>query len=300
MPSSSSRAFNPVPLGFTSHLLAGVLPFITAAAIARLGLMPATASLYLAGSMTIGAALLNRRLRGWLHGETAWLLSAGARAPFALGLAGFVVAGVAYYIGLAGTIRVAEYIFLTRLDWLVQTVFALVWLREPWTPRGLAGAALALSGGLMLAWSSAFGTDGLVAAGIYIAASLAGYSCFKPLSVSRGVKGAVALTMWRHWINTIGFVGLAIVRPGAGPSADATGLLLAMIAGVVIVVLFLLRFTALTGLPLWVLSAQAPTQAVVAILVTLATSGTLPASSLLAIALIVAGEMMVVSARARG
>ena len=174
MPSPSPRAFDPVPLGFASHLLAGVLPFLSSAAIARLGLMPATAALYLAGSIAIGTALLDRRVRGWLRIETTWLLSVGTRGPFSLGLIGFVVAGVAYYVGLADTTRVAEYIFLTRLDWLIQAAFAIVWLREPWTPRGLAGAALALSGGLLLAWSGSFGTHGLAAAAVYIAAILAG------------------------------------------------------------------------------------------------------------------------------
>jgi hypothetical protein len=190
---------------------------------------------------------------------------------------------------------VAEYIFLTRLDWLVQAAFAVVWLREPWTARGLTGAGLALCGGLILAWSGAFGTGGLVAAAVYIGASLAGYSCFKPLSTARGPQGAVVLTMWRHWVNTAGFVALAWLTPGAAFQADPTGLLLASIAGLIIVILFLLRFTALGGLPLWVLSAQAPTQALLAILVTLGTTGRLPVPTLLAIGLIVVGEVLVTS-----
>jgi drug/metabolite transporter (DMT)-like permease len=292
------RTLNPASLGFASHLLAGVLPFISAGAITRLGLMPATATLYLVGSVVLAATLLHRRVRARLTTETASLVASGRRTTFAGGLAGFLVAGVAYYVGLASTTRVAEYIFLTRLDWLVQATFAIVWLREPWTGRGLVGAALALTGGVMLAWSGTFGTSGLVAAGIYIGASLVGYSCFKPLSTDRGPLGAVALTMWRHWVNTIGFVALAIAMPGTAVFADTTGLLLAMVAGVVIVVLFLLRFTALVGLPLWVLSALAPTQALVAILATLATGGTVPELTLIAMGLIVAGEVLV--ARARG
>jgi len=71
------------------------------------------------------------------------------------------------------------------------------------------------------------------------------------------------------------------------------GLMVAGLAGVLIVVLFFLRFVALTGLPLWVLSAQAPAQALIAVAVTVATGGTLPFSSLLAIVLIVAGEVLV-------
>jgi len=291
------RPFSPVGLGFASHLLAGVLPFLSSGAIARLGLMRGTATLYIAGSIMLAASLASGRVRGWLRVETATFVSRGTRQTFLLGLAGFLAAGVAYYVGLARTPRVAEYIFLTRLDWLVQAAFAIVWLREPWTRRGLAGAALALAGGLTLAWSGAFGASGLAAAAIYILASLVGYSSFKPLSALRGPEGAVVLTMWRHWINTTGFVLLTLLLPVPGAGDVRAGLLLAVMAGVVIVVLFLLRFTALTGIPLWVLSAQAPTQAIVAILVTVVTTGTLPIPTLGAIACIAAGELMVASER---
>jgi hypothetical protein len=291
------RSFSPVALGFASHLLAGVLPFLSAGAIVRLGLMPATATLYLAGSVALLVSLADRRVRGWLRTETPVLAAPRSRGLLLGGLAGFLVAGVASYIGLSSSPRVAEYIFLTRLDWLVQAVFAIAWLREPWTARGLGGAALALAGGVILAWSGSFGTGGLMAAAVYIGASLVGYSCFKPLVVARGPAGAVVLTMWRHWVNTLGFVALAATLPGPAAAGGSAGLLLALIAGIAIVVLFLLRFTALTGLPLWVLSAQAPTQALVAILATLATSGSLPGATLVAISLIVAGEVLVSGTR---
>lgn len=296
---SPRRPFTPAALGFASHLLAGVLPFISAGAIARLGLMPGTAILYLAGSAVLVASLTFGSVRGWLVTETSALVAPRARGLLLGGLAGFLVAGVAYYVGLERSPRVAEYIFLTRLDWLVQAAFAIVWLREPWTARGLAGAALALAGGVILAWSGAFGTSGLVAAAIYIGASLAGYSCFKPLSAARGPEGAVVLTMWRHWVNTIGFVVLAAMLPAPAAPGGVLGLLLALIAGITIVALFLLRFTALTDLPLWVLSAQAPTQAIIAILVTLVTLGTLPGTTLAAIGLIVIGEVLVTRTRGR-
>lgn len=296
MPAPPRRSVSPVSLGFASHVLAGLLPFLSAGAIARLGLMPGTASLYLAGTCALLLTLADRRVRGWWATHTASLLRAGTRRTFAYGLFGFLVAGVGYYLGLARSAHVAEYIFLTRLDWLVQAAFAIIWLHEPWTRRGLVGAALALAGGLMLAWSGAFGASGLAAAAVYIVASLVGYSCFKPLAAARGRSGAVVLTMWRHGVNTLGFVVLALALPGAGATDAATGLWLAGAAGIAIVVLFLLRFTALTGLPLWVLSAQAPTQACVAIIVTLATAGSLPATTLVAIGLIVVGEVLVTSA----
>jgi len=294
------RLLNPVGLGFASHVLAGALPFLSAGAIARLGLLPGTAALYVAGSVVVAAVIAFPRIRGHLVTETAAFARPAARAAFVAGLAGFLVAGVAYYVGLAhfaglgDTARVAEYIFLTRLDWLVQAAFAIVWLREPWRPAGLAGAGLALTGGLLLAWAGAFGATGLLAATVYILASLAGYSCFKRLAGHRGPAGAVALTTWRHVVNTIGFIVLAATIGTRAPQGDlASGLALAAAAGVVLVVLFLLRFTALAGMPLWVLSAQAPTQALVAITVILATNGTLPSATLLGIGLVVVGEVMV-------
>lgn len=298
------RLLDPVVLGFASHLLAGALPFLSAGAIARLGLLPGTAALYLAGSAVIAAAVVAPRVRARLAAETGVFGRPASRTAFIAGLAGFLVAGVAYYVGLAHAVglgsatRVAEYIFLTRLDWLVQAAFAVVWLREPWTPAGLAGAALALAGGLVLAWAGAFGATGLVAATVYVLASLAGYSCFKRLAARRGPAAAVALTTWRHVVNTAGFVVLAATLGTAAPDGDiASGLALAAAAGVVLVVLFLLRFTALTGVPLWVLSAQAPTQALVAIAVVLATTGALPSTTLLGVALVVAGEVMVMRSR---
>lgn len=297
MSDSPRRPLSPAGLGFASHLLAGVLPFLSSGAIARLGLMRGTATLYVAGTLLLVFSLAHHRVRGWLRVETGAFAARGRRSLFLLGLAGFLVAGMAYYVGLARTPRVAEYIFLTRLDWLVQATFAIVWLREPWTRRGLTGAVLALAGGIMLAWSGAFGVSGLAAAATYILASLVGYSCFKPLSAQRGSEGAVVLTMWRHWVNTAGFVFLALVLPAATPGDPAAGLVFAGIAGVILVVLFLLRFSALAGIPLWVLSAQAPTQAVVAILVTAVTTGALPWLTILAIALIATGEVLVASTR---
>ena len=290
----------PITFGLTSHLLAGTLPFLSAGAIARLGLLPATTLLYLAGSVLIATALVVPRVRQWLVEETRALAGPRLRGPWALALTGFLVGGVAYYIGLSVTPRVAEYIFLTRLDWIAQALVAVVWLREPWNARGLAGAGLALGGGLLLAGAGAFGISGLSAALVYIGASLVGYSCVKPIVSVRGPRAALVLTMWRHWSNTAGFVLLAVAIPGAAAvRPEATGLVLALIAGAVIVVLFLLRFTALTGIPLWVLSAQAPTQALIAIVVTLATGGTLVPMTLVAIVLIVAGEVIVTRAAPR-
>jgi len=291
------RPLSPVGLGFASHLLAGVLPFLSSGAIARLGLMPGTATLYLAGTILLLLSLTHRRLRRWLRVETRAFAASGARRMFLLGLAGFLLAGMAYYVGLARTPRVAEYIFLTRLDWLVQAAVAIVGLREPWTRRGLTGAVLALAGGVVLAWSGAFGFGGLAAAAIYILASLVGYSSFRPLSAQRGTEGAVVLTMWRHWVNTAGFVFLVLALPAGTPADPWPGLMFALGAGVLLVVLFLLRFSALTGIPLWVLSAQAPTQAVAAIVVTAATTGALPWPTVLAIVLIATGEVLVATAR---
>jgi drug/metabolite transporter (DMT)-like permease len=298
---SVQASARPSPLtvvsGFASHLIAGVLPFFSAAAITSLGLMRGTALLYAAGATLILLACLSPRVRTTLRRETTALLVPAHRRLFAAGLAGFLFAGVWYYFGLSTSARVAEYIFLTRLDWVVQAVFAIVWLGEPWTARGAVGAGLALGGGLLLAWSGAFGPSGLAAAVLYIAASLAGYSCFKPLSAARRSPGATTLTVWRHLVNTAGFSALAVLVPAEGSGMTTAGLAAAAVAGVLIVVLFLLRFTALTELPLWVLSAQAPTQALVAVAATLATGGTLPPVSLAAIALIVAGEVLVTRSR---
>lgn len=300
----SFRRPGPAAFGFASHLLAGLLPFASAGAIARLGLMPGTAALYLAGATVIAAFLAVPRLRAAFSRETHALWLPAARAAFIGGLAGFLLAGVAYYVGLnraagAGhTSGVAEYIFITRLDWAVQAAFAVLWLREPWKPTGLMGAVLALAGGVVLGWTGAFGVTGLVAAATYILASLAGYSCFKQLAADRGALGAGALTAWRHLVNTAGFVALAVASGGTtSDGAVISGLALAALAGVLLVVLFMLRFTALTDVPLWVLSAQAPTQALVAIAVVLATTGTMAATTAIGIGCVVAGEILVMRNR---
>ncbi|HUF47408.1 MAG TPA: hypothetical protein VMM93_06285 [Vicinamibacterales bacterium] len=287
-------------LGIVSHLLAGVLPFVSAGTMRRLGLFPGVAALYLVGSVVLVLGVAHGRVRQALADETRALFAAGARTPFVLGLAGFAVAGVAYYVGLAGSPRVAEYVFLTRLDWLVQAPVAILLLREPWTGRGLAGGILALAGGVMLTWTGSIEAGGIAAAALYIVASLVGYSYFARLSAARGAAGAVALTMWRHGVNTLGFGVLAVSVAPPGPGWSADGLGMAALAGVLIVVLFLLRFIALTGLPLWVLAVQAPTQALVAIAVTLATGGELPAPTLVAIGLIVLGEVLVTAQKVSG
>src|SRR5690606_19484875 len=225
---SVQASARPSPLtvvsGFASHLIAGVLPVFSAAAITSPGPMRGTALLYAAGATLILLACLSPRVRTTLRRETTALLVPAHRRLFAAGLAGFLFAGVWYYFGLSTSARVAEYIFLTRLDWVVQAVFAIVWLGEPWTARGAVGAGLALGGGLLLAWIGAFGPSGLAAAVLYIAASLAGYSFFKPLSAARRSPGATTLTVWRHLVNTAGFSALAVLVPAEGSGMTTAGL----------------------------------------------------------------------------
>src|SRR5690606_5289006 len=123
-----------------------------------------------------------RRWRHLVDAETRALWRPAVRTGFVGGLAGFLVAGVAYYVGLTHSPRVAEYIFLTRLDWILQAPVAVLLLREPWTRKGVTGGAIALAGGVMLAWTGSIGSSGLMAAAIYVVASLAGYAWFTPLS----------------------------------------------------------------------------------------------------------------------
>ncbi len=291
-------------LGFLSHVLAGLSPFFVAGVIGRAGLLPGTALVYACGALLLGAALVLRTVSRPFLAETRAFAGPGMRQLVLGSLAGFLVAGVSYYHGLVESSRVAEYVFLTRLDWLVQAPVALLVLGEAWTRRALAGAALALGGGLILTWSGAIGADGLLFAAAYIVASLIGYLCAAPVTRARGLRGALTLTFWRHWTNTAGFVALAA---GAGTlgtgTADATltpaTLALAATSGVVLIGLFLARFAALTRVPLWVLSAQAPVQALVAVGASLATEGWLPLTSGVAIALIVTGEWLVTARPAR-
>lgn len=282
-------------LGLGSHLLAGLSPFVVAAAIARVGLMPATALIYVAGSAMLVACLAALpALRARLWRETHALARGPHARAFGLSLVGFLVAGVAYYQGLHRSPRVAEYVFLTRLDWVIQAPVALMLLKEPWTRGSMTGGALAVAGGLMLAWTGAIGTSGMVAAAIYIVASLAGYLGATPITAARGLSGALTLTVWRHAINTAGFVLLAAPfwTAKAMPRTAET-LLLVGLGGLVILGLFVLRFAALTRIPLWVLSVQAPVQAAVAITASWLTEGRMALASLVAIGMIVTGECLV-------
>lgn len=283
-------------LGLLSHVLAGLSPFIVAQVIGRAGLLPGTALVYVSGVILLTGALGVGAIRRPFRAETAAFAGPALR-PLVLGsLAGFLVAGIAYYHGLTASPRVAEYVFLTRLDWLVQAPVALLLLGEPWTRRGLAGAALALSGGLLLTWSGAIGTSGLVFAAVYIAASLLGYLCATPLTTTRGSAGALTLTIWRHWVNTAGFTVLALTAGTLGARAfQPSTLALAVAGSLVLIGLFLSRFAALTRIPLWVLSAQAPVQALVAVGASLWIDGSLPLTSAAAIGMIVVGERLVMT-----
>jgi hypothetical protein len=283
-----------IGLGLASHALAGVFPFVAAATIAALGLMPATALIYLAGTVLLGLVFAVPTARATIASETRAFWRPALRWSFIVGLAAFLVAGMAYYQGLARSPRVAEYIFLTRLDWVVQAPVAILVLKEPRTRAGLAGGAIALAGGVLLAWTGAIGPSGLAAAAVYIAASLVGYLCARPISAARDIAGAVTLTAWRHWVNTVGFVLLAVPAWHAGATPiDSSGLLLIVVGGVVIVALFLLRFTSLTRIPLWVLAVQAPVQASVAVVASLVTEGALPLHTSIGIAMVVTGEVVV-------
>lgn len=281
-------------LGVASHALAGLSPFIVAAVIARTALLTGTALVYLIGTTGLVALLAVPRVRHRLVPATRILVSPRWRLASATSLAGFLVAGIAFYVGLASSPRVAEYVFLTRLDWIVQAPVAILVLREPWTRRGLAGAALALAGGLVIVWTGAVGSSGLLAALVYIAASLAAYLGASRIVKSEGVDAAATLTVWRHVVNTAGFVMLALVMSGTGPArVDMATLALGTLSAIVLLGLFLTRLVALTRLPLWVLSAQAPVQAVVALLASRFTEGTPAAVTLVAVVMIVCGEAIV-------
>ena len=285
-------------LGFASHILAGLSPFIVAAVIARIGLVPATALVYGLGTAGLAALLLVPRARQHVRQWTSVFTSAAWRVAFVSSLAGFLVAGVAFYVGLARSSRVAEYVFLTRLDWIVQAPVAILVLHEPWTSRGLAGAAVALAGGLVIVWTGAIGTSGLAAAVVYVAASLVAYLGASRIARAGGLPGAVALTAWRHVVNTVGFGVLAIVMVDAVPlRINAGTIALGMLGACVLLGLFLCRFVALTRVPLWVLSAQAPVQAVVALVASRLTEGAPSVATILAVLMIASGEVIVASAQ---
>jgi len=283
-----------------SHALAGVSPFIVAEVIARTDPLPGTALVYGLGAAVLALLLVVPRWRVRLGEETRLLTRRPLRGLFVTSLAGFLVAGVAYYVGLAGSARVAEYVFLTRLDWVVQAPVAILVLREPWTRAGLGGAVLALAGGLVIVWTGVVGSSGLLAALCYVFASLAGYLGAARIARARGLEGAVALTVWRHWVNTAGFVALTLLLAPVAQRPDNGTLMLALAGSLVLLGLFLCRFAALTRLPLWVLSAQAPIQAVVALAVSRLTEGHIPTATLVAVAMIVCGEAVVASSQASG
>ena len=287
-------------LGFASHVLAGLSPFIVAAVIARTALLPGTALVYGLGTAALAALLILPRARRHLRKWTSVLASPPWRVAFASSLAGFLVAGVAFYVGLARSSRVAEYVFLTRLDWIVQAPVAILVLREPWTWMGLAGAVVALAGGVLIVWTGAVGTSGLASAMVYVVASLVAYLGASRIARAGGLPAAVALTGWRHVVNTLGFAALAIAMGPSGSLSPSAGTIaLGTLSACVLLGLFLCRFAALTLVPLWVLSAQAPVQAVVALVASRLTEGAPSAATLAAVALIACGELVVAMSQRR-
>ena len=78
---------------------------------------------------------------------------------------------------------------------------------------------------------------------------------------------------------------------------DAGTIALGMLSACVLLGLFLCRFAALTRVPLWVLSAQAPVQAVVALVASRLTEGAPSAATLVAVLMIASGEVIVASAQ---
>ena len=278
-PAPSGQALG-LTLGFASHILAGLSPFIVAAVIARTALLPGTAMVYGVGTAGLLMLLVSRPARQRLREWTSSLTAPDCRVAFASSLVGFLVAGVAFYVGLAGSRRVAEYVFLTRLDWIVQAPVAILVLREPWTGRGLAGAAVALAGGLLIVWTGVVGTSGLAAAVVYVVASLVAYLGASRIARAGGLPGAVALTVWRHVVNTVGFIVLALAMSSGPVRVDAGTIALGTLSACVLLGLFLCRFAALTRVPLWVLSAQAPVQAVVALVASRLTEGAPSAGTL--------------------
>ena len=120
----------------------------------------------------------------------------------------------------------------------------------------------------------------------------------KRIARDTGTRGATALAVWRHLVNTAGFVALTIVMGQATRVRfDADTMAIGIVSASVLLGMFLCRFAALTRLPLWVLSAQAPVQAVVALVASRISEGMPSALTILAVTMIVAGEIAVVRSR---
>ena len=281
--------------GFTSHFISAAFPFIAGACLKQLGVFPASAFFYLVGlTLIICICIAKAKYRNELTDAISCYLQGGLPWQFSASLFFFAIAGAGYYLGLNSAERKLEYIYLTRLDFVLQVPVGIVFLREKWNSKGLAGAAIAAVGGCIIAWKGAFGPSGIWWGMTYVASSLAAYALVT--SVLQMHKRFSPFVMLSARTVAVLFVFTVLSYPSGTWNTDILSwphLLLTIAAGSLLFGMFWLRFAAIKEMPLWVFSALAPIQALGATIIA-ASLGQLPGIiAMSGVLLVVIGELLV-------
>ena len=281
-----------VGLSGISHVLSALFPFVAADSIKRLGVFPASFIFYLIGTILILALLVRGKLRRDTRSAFVLLRE---KPSFQRAVLLFVAGGVCYYKGLETSASTVEFVFLSRLDWVLQMPAAVIFLKEPWNWKGASMAILAATGGVLVGWAGTDGLGGSAWAAGYVVFSVAAYNSITPLlSGESGLTHTGALAVRTFFITFLLFLcsWYDPVQVGRIEFSLQSGgaLIQAVAAGLVLVCVFWSRFAALAIIPLWLFAGFAPLQAGVAATVGLLYGGMPTAGVLAGMALVILGE----------
>lgn len=280
--------------GIFSHFAAAFFPFVAGALLSQLGVFSASSLFYVMGvGILLCVVLVSSKLR--LEVASILILLVRGEWPwrFSVALLCFAIAGAGYYLGLEKAAVKLEYIYLTRLDFVLQIPVGILVLRERPNLWGLCGAAIAAIGGAIIAYKGAFGPSGLEWAFLYVVASIGAYTLITPVLKERPSYTPFAVVAMRTLLLTAVFAAMVPLHEQWRTPENWTTWLTVLCAAALLIGMFLLRFAALRRIQLWVFSALAPLQAFGATLIA-ASLGNLPGwISAFGIFLIVSGELLV-------
>ncbi|MCC6931807.1 MAG: hypothetical protein IT292_00935 [Deltaproteobacteria bacterium] len=292
----STRLCFAMGLAVASHLLSAMFPFVAAAGMKALGIFPACFVFYAVSTcLVMFVGIASRRCRNesrsslkQLGGENVW-------PKFFWAIYFFACAGGCYYLGLAIASNKLEFMFLTRLDWIIQMPVVVLFLREVMTRRNLLGAVIAALGGIVIGWTGALGLSGVLYAVGYVGASVCAYTLVRSLFNVKPASSGFMLMAIRNVAMMLVFAILMAIDVATLKNMAATNssFMLVLVAGTFLFFLFWARFEALRAIPLWLFAALAPLQTVGGVIIAFAVGELLSSLALTGVCLVSVGELII-------
>ncbi len=252
-----------VLLGLLSHFCAASFPFLAKESLGSFGSYRGALLLYLVAVGISWAVVLGfGNPRTWVRAVRSMLGKREAVLTFTLMMV-LATASVMLFYGGLNQAAPGEFTFVVRLEHLWALILGFVVLGERTRAVNVLGALLAFSGWLLVVnFSSVQGTPLLFALGYIVisgSATLLAKKMLRHMDDSAFYLLRMTATMLVQFVLTLTFETQALEQ-GAATSAGA--LISTALGGIVLALLFSIRYKAMSNLPLWWYSSLSATQMV--------------------------------------